>query len=279
MNKLSQNSHIITQVFIWMLVFITPYGYFLAEGFGVVDSLKFMVPFLPMFFMWMIGFYLSYFLFIPKLYLKKKYLLFFIIVFVVYYLLGYLTGKISQWMFMPDNINLEDVHIKSGTIWIGTMTQVFVNLLLIMTAIAIRVQREQNMAHLQQETEKQSEVSTVQQTTEVATPAVASQNTPNYIFVKCEYKQVRIDLDDIMYISGMKDYVRIRLVSQPLPITALSTLKAIEEKLPDDRFCRVHRSHIVAIDKIESVENNRIKIADQLIPISETYQDRFNGRL
>jgi len=278
MNNIKANSHIITQVFIWMLVFITPYGYFLAEGFGMVDSFKFTMPFFPMFFMWMIGFYLSYFIFIPHFYLKKKYLLFIVIVLGVYYFLGWLTGKISQWMFVPDDVNIDDIHVGGGVIWIGTMTQTLVNLLLIMTAIAIRIQREQNKSHINGETEQNSEPNTtpIQQP---ATEAPVSQPAPNYIFVKCEYKQVRIDLDDIMYVSGMKDYVRIRVISHQQPITALSTLKAIEEKLPNDRFCRVHRSHIVALDKIESVENNRIKIADQLIPISDTYQDRFNNCL
>lgn len=257
---------------------MTPYGYFLIEGHGVIGSFKSIVPFLPMFLMWIIGFYLCYFIFIPKLYLKKKYLLFFVTVFSVYYFLGFLTGKISQWIFAPENVNMEDVHIGGGAVWIGTMTQTLVNLLLIMTAIAIRIQREQNMA-LVNEAQKQEPKPQPQSLAETPITTTPSQTGPNYIFVKCEYKQVRIDLDDIMYVSSMKDYVRIRLTSQQTPITALSTLKAIESKLPEERFCRVHRSHIVAIDKIESVENNRIKIADQLIPISETYQDQFNGRL
>lgn len=97
----------------------------------------------------------------------------------------------------------------------------------------------------------------------------------DYIFVKCEYKQVRVDLNDILFISGLKDYVRIHLKGQARPLIALTTMKGIEEKLPENRFCRVHRSYIVAMDKIESVERNVISIAGEAIPVSEANQDKF----
>lgn len=100
-----------------------------------------------------------------------------------------------------------------------------------------------------------------------------------YIFVKCEYKQVRVDLDQILFISGLKDYVRIHLKNQPRPLIALTTMKGIEEKLPANRFCRVHRSYIVAMDKIESVERNVITIAGEAIPVSEANQDKFYSLL
>ncbi len=101
----------------------------------------------------------------------------------------------------------------------------------------------------------------------------------NFIFVKSDYRQVRVNLDDILFISGMKDYVRIHLASGSRPVIALSTMKAIEEKLPQSQFCRVHRSYIVAISQIESIEHNRIKIGDELIPISENYLDDFNSKI
>lgn len=97
----------------------------------------------------------------------------------------------------------------------------------------------------------------------------------DYIFVKCDFKQVRVDLDNILFVSGMRDYVRIRLKNQRTPLTALSTMKAMEEKLPEPRFMRVHRSYIVAMDKIESVERNCISIAGEAIPVSEANQDHF----
>lgn len=112
-------------------------------------------------------------------------------------------------------------------------------------------------------------------------PAISSVPVENqdYIFVKCEFKQVRIDLDDILYVSGMRDYVRIYLKGQKIPVTALSTMKAMEEKLKEPRFMRVHRSHIVAMDKIESVERNCIVIDGEVIPISDTNLRHFNELL
>ncbi len=109
--------------------------------------------------------------------------------------------------------------------------------------------------------------------------AAAQESQRNFIFVKSDYRQVRVNLDDILFISGMKDYVRIHLASGGRPVIALSTMKAIEEKLPQNQFCRVHRSYIVAISQIESIEHNRIKIGDELIPISENYLDDFNSKI
>lgn len=108
---------------------------------------------------------------------------------------------------------------------------------------------------------------------------VSVDSNAEYIFVKCEYKQVRVDLDQILFISGLKDYVRIHLKNQPRPLIALTTMKGIEEKLPANRFCRVHRSYIVAMDKIESVERNVITIAGEAIPVSEANQDKFYSLL
>ena len=107
----------------------------------------------------------------------------------------------------------------------------------------------------------------------------AGEASPGFIFVKCEYKLVRVDLDDILYISGLKDYVRISLKSQPRPLTALTTLKGLEEKLPPQRFLRVHRSYIVAIDKIESLERNRLTIAGELIPVAESSLEELLHRI
>lgn len=106
-------------------------------------------------------------------------------------------------------------------------------------------------------------------------PQKATEEEPDYIFVKCEFKQVRIDLDNILFVSGMRDYVRIHLKGQKLPITALSTMKAMEEKLKEPRFMRVHRSYIVAMDKIESVERNCISINGEVIPVSAVNLDHF----
>ena len=101
----------------------------------------------------------------------------------------------------------------------------------------------------------------------------------NCIFVKSDYKLIKVDLDNILYISGLRDYVRIHLQEASRPLTALTTMKAIAEKLPSERFCRVHRSYIVALDKIESIEHNRIKIKKELIPLSEANVEELMRRI
>jgi DNA-binding LytR/AlgR family response regulator len=104
-----------------------------------------------------------------------------------------------------------------------------------------------------------------------------SQHSPaqpdSYIFVKTEYRLERIDIEDILYIEGMKDYLRIICTSKK--IMTLQSFSRIEESLPANKFCRVHKSFIVALDKIKSIERGVIVIADQRIPVSNTYKDNF----
>lgn len=97
----------------------------------------------------------------------------------------------------------------------------------------------------------------------------------DYIFVKADYKQIRIDFDDILYFEGLKDYVKIWLKSKPRPILTLMSLKTLEENLPTDRFMRVHRSFIVSLNEIKSIERNSIMINNQCIVIADKYKDDF----
>lgn len=98
----------------------------------------------------------------------------------------------------------------------------------------------------------------------------------NFIFVKTEYKTLRVDLDDILYVEGLKDYVLIHTRQKKI-ITLLSLNKMVE-KLPPTHFLRVHRSFIVAVNKIDSIERNRIRIGDAEIPVGDLYRDGL-GRL
>ena len=98
-----------------------------------------------------------------------------------------------------------------------------------------------------------------------------------FIFVKTEYRLERIDIDDILYIEGMKDYLRI--ICSGKKVMTLQSFAKIEESLPDKKFCRVHKSYIVAIDKIKSIERGVIIIADQRIPVSNTYKDIFFSKI
>jgi two-component system, LytTR family, response regulator len=98
-----------------------------------------------------------------------------------------------------------------------------------------------------------------------------------FIFVRTEYRLERIDLDHILYIEGMKDYLRI--ICTDKKIMTLQSFSKFEESLPSKKFCRVHKSYIVAIDKIKSIERNVIIIADQRIPVSSTYRESFFSRI
>ena len=97
--------------------------------------------------------------------------------------------------------------------------------------------------------------------------------TGGYIFVKVETKMVRVELDDILYIEGLKNYVSIYTKTQR--IVTLQVMKQLEEVLSPKRFVRVHRSYIVALDKITSIERQEIHIKDRIIPIGNTYQEHF----
>jgi DNA-binding LytR/AlgR family response regulator len=97
--------------------------------------------------------------------------------------------------------------------------------------------------------------------------------TGGYIFVKVETKMVRIELDAILFIEGLKNYVSIFTKTQR--IVTLQVMKQLEEILPPTRFIRVHKSYIVALDKINSIERQEISINDRIIPIGITYQEQF----
>lgn len=94
------------------------------------------------------------------------------------------------------------------------------------------------------------------------------------LFIKSDYKIIKIHLNDILYIEGCNDYVKI-ITSNSKPILSLLSLKALEEKLPSREFSRVHRSYIVSLKKINSIEKKRIKIENSFIPISQSYHNTF----
>ncbi|MEI7896755.1 MAG: LytTR family DNA-binding domain-containing protein [bacterium] len=99
--------------------------------------------------------------------------------------------------------------------------------------------------------------------------------TASHLFVKSDYKLIRIELDDIRYIEGQHEYIKIHLINSTPVMTQLS-MKAIEEQLPADRFMRVHRSFIVNLKKVSVVERNRIVFDGKVyIPISEQYKEKF----
>lgn len=113
----------------------------------------------------------------------------------------------------------------------------------------------------------------------VAQPAVTTDEQrieDEYLFLKIEYQLVRIALKDILYIEGLKDYVKIYLQNTEKPLLSLTSLKALEEKLPAKRFMRVHRSFIVSLDKVTSMTKNSVQIGKMIIAVGDQYKEAFS---
>ncbi|MBR5640013.1 MAG: response regulator transcription factor [Muribaculaceae bacterium] len=98
------------------------------------------------------------------------------------------------------------------------------------------------------------------------------------IFLKTEYKIVRINISHIRYVEAMSEYLRIYLVDSTRPIIVLLSMKKMEERLPSRSFMRVHRSYIINLKMIREVSKNRIVIGDEIdVPIGDSYRDQFNA--
>jgi DNA-binding LytR/AlgR family response regulator len=95
----------------------------------------------------------------------------------------------------------------------------------------------------------------------------------DFIFVKTENRLEKINLSEILFIEGMRDYRRIHTISKK--IMTLQNFSELEQIIPSNLVCRVHKSYMVGINKIDSIERMRIKVSNQIIPISETYKELF----
>lgn len=119
-------------------------------------------------------------------------------------------------------------------------------------------------------------VETLPQATEAQVIAGSTEPEKEYLFLKAEYQLVRVAFSDILYIEGLKDYIKVHLRSTTKPLLSLTSLKALEEKLPNQRFMRVHRSFIVSLDQITAVTRNSIQIGPIQIPVSDQYKEPFS---
>ena len=106
-------------------------------------------------------------------------------------------------------------------------------------------------------------------------PSQAVSPSVESIFIKTEYKLVQVELRKILYIEGLKDYVKIFVEGEAHPILSLMSMKSLEDMLPANRFIRVHRSFIVQPEKIKVIERNRIVFGKEYIPISDNYKQKF----
>jgi len=96
-----------------------------------------------------------------------------------------------------------------------------------------------------------------------------------FLFLKSEYKIRRINFNDILYIEGLKDYVKVYTKNDPKPVLSLTSLKLLESKLPESTFMRIHRSFIVNLEKIDTIERSRIIFGKVFIPVSDQYKEKF----
>ncbi len=99
-----------------------------------------------------------------------------------------------------------------------------------------------------------------------------------YIFVKSEYKNIKIQLTDILYIEGLSDYVKIHLYTGKT-LLSLQNLKNIMAKLPEDEFVRIHRSFIISLRRIDSIQKNSVILGEKQIPIGEKYKKDFFNKI
>lgn len=109
----------------------------------------------------------------------------------------------------------------------------------------------------------------------VAPEPVEVEPARTYFFVFSEYQEIRIEYDEVLYIEGLKDYVKIYTTRQLRPILSRLTLKAIEDKLPASLFSRIHKSFIVSLAKITSFQRTRLLVGKQELPIGNSYVDQF----
>ncbi|MCX6218132.1 LytTR family DNA-binding domain-containing protein [Spirosoma sp.] len=106
--------------------------------------------------------------------------------------------------------------------------------------------------------------------------AAPSEMADDHLFLKVEYQLVRIAYNDILYIEGLKDYVKVYRQSEPdKPLLSLTSLKGLEEKLPANQFMRVHRSFIISLQRISAFTRNSVQIGSVVIPVSDQYKDVF----
>jgi DNA-binding LytR/AlgR family response regulator len=97
----------------------------------------------------------------------------------------------------------------------------------------------------------------------------------HFIFIKSEYKIIKINFDDILFCKGMKDYMQVYVMGKSKPVMTLKSLTAFATILPADKFVRVHRSYIVSLLHVDTISKNEISIGKQIIPIGNNFKSDF----
>ena len=113
----------------------------------------------------------------------------------------------------------------------------------------------------------------------LSVPAATAAETDNTLFLKTDYRIVKVNIPDIRYVEAMSEYLKVWIEGETKPIITLLSMKKMEERLPDN-FMRVHRSYIINLDKIQEVNKNRVIMdADTYLPIGDLYKDAFQAYL
>ncbi len=102
-------------------------------------------------------------------------------------------------------------------------------------------------------------------------------SNPGYFFVNADYRLVKINMADVIYIEGLKDYIKIHLKSTPHPVVTRMLMKAIEEELPADQFIRIHKSYIVSVSYITAIRKSSVFVDSLELPLSDTYRDAVSS--
>jgi len=105
--------------------------------------------------------------------------------------------------------------------------------------------------------------------------STANRTGPDHIFVNVEYTLVKIQFADILYIEALKDYIKIHLASSPKPVLTKMSLKGIEEKLPPEKFIRIHKSYIVSANRITVIKRDLVNIGNIELPVSDFYKENL----
>ena len=105
-----------------------------------------------------------------------------------------------------------------------------------------------------------------------STPGLA----PEYFFVNADYSLLKVEFNDILWIEGLKDYVKINLRSSSKPIVTRMSMKALEDQLPSTKFIRIHKSYIISVSAITSVRKSSVFIGAEELPIGDNYKEALN---
>lgn len=110
-----------------------------------------------------------------------------------------------------------------------------------------------------------------------AGPPAPTPPPEDHIYLKVEYQLVRVMLADILYVEGLKDYVKVHLASATRPLLSLTSLRSMEEKLPASKFMRVHRSYIVGLDHVAAVGRGTLQVRQETLPVSDGYREAVDA--